>query len=113
MDVTLLVCVEAFLPKHLFRKHPAEDQSTNCSCLCKSTKVFDLASRKGRTAIGSGAVGGIGLAVAHAYAETGANVILWYDSNKDADDWAKEIEAEHGVKRPSTSLHPAKPFLNE
>ncbi|UPK94352.1 hypothetical protein LCI18_005287 [Fusarium solani-melongenae] len=64
----------------------------------KSDKVMPLFSLKGRTAIVSGAGAGIGLAVAHAYAEAGANVAIWYNSNKQALDEAKKIEKEYGVK---------------
>jgi phosphoglycerate dehydrogenase-like enzyme len=68
------------------------------SAASSKTKVFDLFSLKGRTAIVSGAGAGIGLGVAHGYAEAGANVIIWYNSNAKAIERAKEIEAEYGVK---------------
>ncbi len=61
-------------------------------------RVLSLFSLKGRTAIVSGAGAGIGLAVAHALAEAGANVAIWYNSNKKAIDEAKNIEKEYGVK---------------
>ncbi|PQE23757.1 L-xylulose reductase protein [Rutstroemia sp. NJR-2017a BBW] len=54
-------------------------------------------SLKGRTAIVSGAGAGIGLAVAHALAEAGANVAIWYNSNKKALEEAEKIEKEYGV----------------
>lgn len=57
-----------------------------------------LFSLKGKTAIVSGAAAGIGLIVAQAYAECGANVALWYHSNKAAIDRAAEIEKKYGVK---------------
>jgi hypothetical protein len=60
--------------------------------------VLPLFSLKGRTAIVSGAGAGIGLAVAHALAEAGANVAIWYNSNKKALKEAEKIEAEYGVK---------------
>lgn len=60
--------------------------------------VMPLFSLKGRTAIVSGAGAGIGLAVAHALAEAGANVAIWYNSNKKALDEAAAIEAKFGVK---------------
>ena len=41
---------------------------------------------------------GIGLAIAHAFAEAGANVAIWYNSNKKAIEKAAEIEKEFGVK---------------
>jgi NAD(P)-dependent dehydrogenase (short-subunit alcohol dehydrogenase family) len=55
-------------------------------------------SLKGRTAIVSGAGAGIGLAVAQALAEAGANVAIWYNSNKKAVIEAEKIEKEYGVK---------------
>jgi sorbose reductase len=62
------------------------------------TRVMPLFSLKGRTAIVSGAGAGIGLAVAQAFAEAGANVILWYYTNEHAVERAAEIEKEYGVK---------------
>ncbi len=61
-------------------------------------KVLPLFSNKGKTAIVSGAGAGIGLAVAQALAESGANVAIWYNSNKKALERAKDIEKEYGVK---------------
>jgi sorbose reductase len=61
-------------------------------------RVLPLFSLKGRTAIVSGAGAGIGLEVAHALAEAGANVAIWYNSNKKAIEKAKEIEEKYGVK---------------
>lgn len=60
--------------------------------------VLPLFSLKGKTAIISGAGAGIGLAVAQAFAEAGANVAIWYNTNKKALDRAEEIEKEYGVK---------------
>ena len=42
--------------------------------------VFDQFKLTNRVAVVSGAADGIGLAVAEAYAEAGANVALWYNS---------------------------------
>ncbi|KAI1477949.1 sorbitol utilization protein SOU2 [Daldinia eschscholtzii] len=64
----------------------------------KSKSVFDLFSLKGKTAIVSGAGAGIGLAVAQAFAEAGANVAIWYNSNKKALEEADSIEKTYGVK---------------
>ena len=64
----------------------------------KTEKVLPLFSNKGKTAIVSGAGAGIGLAVAQALAESGANVAIWYNSNKKALERAKEIEQNYGVK---------------
>lgn len=60
--------------------------------------ILSLFSLKGKTAIISGAGAGIGLAVAQAYAEAGANVAIWYNSNKAAIDRANEIEEKYNVK---------------
>lgn len=62
-----------------------------------TSKVLPMFSLKGRTAIVSGAGAGIGLAVAHALAEAGANVAIWYNSNKKAIQEAEKIEKEYGV----------------
>jgi sorbose reductase len=61
-------------------------------------RVMPLFSLKGRTAIVSGAGAGIGLAVAQGLAEAGANVAIWYNSNKKALDRAKEIAETYKVK---------------
>ena len=64
----------------------------------KTEKVLPLFSNKGKTAIVSGAGAGIGLAVAQALAESGANVAIWYNTNKKALDRAADIEKDYGVK---------------
>ena len=61
-------------------------------------RVIPLFSLKGRTAIVSGAGAGIGLAVAQALAEAGANVAIWYNSNKQAVTEAENIATTYGVK---------------
>lgn len=61
-------------------------------------RVMPLFSLKGRTAIVSGAGAGIGLAVAQGLAEAGANVAIWYNSNKQALAEAEKIETTYGVK---------------
>jgi sorbose reductase len=60
--------------------------------------VLQLFSLKGRTAIVSGAAAGIGLVIAETFAEAGANVAIWYNSNKIAVERAAEIEKNYGVK---------------
>lgn len=62
------------------------------------SRVLPLFSLKGRTAIVSGAGAGIGLGVAQALAEAGANVAIWYNSNKQALVEAENIEKTYGVK---------------
>jgi len=64
----------------------------------KTNRVLPLFSLKGKTAIVSGAGAGIGYAVAQGFAEAGANVAIWYNSNKKAIDAAATIEKEFGVK---------------
>ncbi|KAK6358503.1 hypothetical protein TWF730_007835 [Orbilia blumenaviensis] len=53
--------------------------------------VFSLLSLKGRTAVVTGAAKGIGYAVVEAFAEAGANVALWYNSNEEAVERAKKV----------------------
>jgi sorbose reductase len=64
----------------------------------KTDRVLPLFSLKGKTAIVSGAGAGIGLQVAQGFAEAGANVAIWYNSNKKALDRAAEIEKSFCVK---------------
>ncbi|GAB1314923.1 Sorbose reductase sou1 [Madurella fahalii] len=65
----------------------------------QSNRVMPLFSLKGKTAIVSGASSGIGLAVAQALAEAGANVAVWYNRKRDeAEAAASEIEKDNGVK---------------
>jgi len=64
----------------------------------KSESVKELFSMKGKFAIITGAGQGIGLEVAKAFAEQGANVAIWYNSNKAAVTRAEEIEKQYGVR---------------
>lgn len=64
----------------------------------KSKSVHTLFSLKGRVAIISGGDRGIGLNVAEALAEAGADVAIWFNSNMKAHDRAKDIEKRYGVK---------------
>ncbi len=72
--------------------------SQNNTTAPKADRVLPLFSLKGKTAIVSGAGAGIGLAVAQGFAEAGADVAIWYNSNKKALDRAAEIEKTYGVK---------------
>jgi len=45
---------------------------------------------------------GIGLQIAYAFAEAGADVAIWYNGNKKAIERAAEIEKTYGVKCMST-----------
>lgn len=59
--------------------------------------VLDMFSLKGKVASVTGSSTGIGLAVAKAYAQAGADVAIWYNSTP-ADDKAEAIAKEYGVR---------------
>ncbi|KAF7558053.1 hypothetical protein G7046_g5912 [Stylonectria norvegica] len=59
--------------------------------------VMPLFNMRGRTAIVTGAGAGIGLAVARGLAEAGANVAIWYNTNDQAKEEAKNIAEQFGV----------------
>ncbi|KAF8470835.1 hypothetical protein BDZ91DRAFT_551836 [Kalaharituber pfeilii] len=60
--------------------------------------VLPLFSLKGKTAIVTGGDAGIGYAVADCFAEAGADVIIWYNSNSKAEAAAQGIAERWGVK---------------
>lgn len=60
--------------------------------------ILDLFSLKGKFASVTGASGGIGLAVAESFAQAGADVALWYNSNPAVVEKAEQIAKENGVK---------------
>ncbi|KAF3920189.1 hypothetical protein AA313_de0205142 [Arthrobotrys entomopaga] len=64
----------------------------------QGTSVKELFDLSGRFAIITGAGQGIGLDIAHAFAEQGANVAIWFNSNNEAIKRAEEISAKYGVK---------------
>ncbi|KAI8673191.1 Oxidoreductase [Fusarium keratoplasticum] len=55
-------------------------------------------SLENKTAIVSGGGAGIGLAVAHAFAEMGANVAIWYSTNKTARATADALASKYNIK---------------
>ena len=62
------------------------------------SNVLQQFSLKDRVCAITGASGGIGSAVAEAYAEAGANLALWYHSNPAAVELAAKLAKEHCVK---------------
>lgn len=60
--------------------------------------VLPLFSLKGKTAIVSGGGVGIGYAVAECFAEAGADVIIWYNTNAKAHEAAESIANKWGVR---------------
>ncbi|KAJ5314547.1 uncharacterized protein N7443_001431 [Penicillium atrosanguineum] len=62
------------------------------------SSVMEMFSLKGKTAVVTGAASGIGLSVAHALAEAGADVAIWYNTNKKAIEEATQIEEKYGVQ---------------
>lgn len=60
--------------------------------------IWQRFSLKGKTAIVTGGAAGIGWSVAQVLAEMGANVVIWYNTNKEGPNRAKEIEQKYGVK---------------
>ncbi|KGU29168.1 sorbose reductase SOU1 [Candida albicans Ca529L] len=61
------------------------------------SNVLDLFSLKGKVASVTGSSGGIGWAVAEAFAQAGADVAIWYNS-KPADAKAEYLTEKYGVK---------------
>lgn len=59
--------------------------------------VMDYFSLKGKVALITGSLKGIGWAVAEAFAQAGADVAIWYNSHP-ADTKAKELEEKYGVR---------------
>jgi hypothetical protein len=105
-NITIMVRKPATAPiVELAKKEAPEDSSMKKGLFQedntvppKEESVLPLFSLKNKTAIVSGSGAGIGLAVVKAFAEAGANVAIWYHSNKDALDRAAEIEKTYGVK---------------
>ncbi|KAK7740499.1 hypothetical protein SLS53_005342 [Cytospora paraplurivora] len=62
------------------------------------TSVFEQFKMTGRVAVVTGAAEGIGFAVAEAFAEAGANVALWYNSNDAAIKKGEALAKQFGVQ---------------
>ncbi|EDK41368.1 hypothetical protein PGUG_05466 [Meyerozyma guilliermondii ATCC 6260] len=62
-----------------------------------SNNVMTLFSLKGKVASVTGSSGGIGYAVAEAYAQAGADVAIWYNS-KPSDEKAEHLAKTYGIK---------------
>jgi sorbose reductase len=66
---------------------------------CNSSGIFSLFSLKGKTAIVSGGISGIGLAIVEVLADVGANVAILYHKNREeAIESARTIGQWSGVK---------------
>lgn len=63
----------------------------------KISNVMDLFSLKGKVASVTGSSGGIGWAVAEAFAQAGADVAIWYNS-KPAEEKAEYLTKTYGVR---------------
>lgn len=61
-----------------------------------SSNVFNLFSLKGKVASITGSSAGIGLAVAEAYAQAGADIAIWYNSTP-ADDIAERLSKTYKI----------------
>jgi sorbose reductase len=74
------------------------DPSSSNSHARKTHRILPLFNLTNKTAIVSGAAAGIGLEVASALAEAGANVALLYHSNTGAIMASQIITEQYGVK---------------
>lgn len=66
--------------------------------IIEAAPIWKRFSLFGKTAIISGSGGGIGFAVAIAYAEMGANVVIWYNKNNAAIEKAKDLSDKYNVQ---------------
>lgn len=60
--------------------------------------VLQQFQMKGKVVVVTGAADGIGLAVAEGFAEAGADVAMWYNSNDAAVERARGFEEMHNVR---------------
>ena len=74
-----------------------------------SDQVFEQFKLTNKTVVVNGAADGIGLAVAEAVAEAGANVAMWYNSNDAAVGRAKDIAEKWKVKTKTYKVNVSKP----
>lgn len=63
-----------------------------------SDSIMEMFSLKGRVAVVCGSASGIGLAACEAFAEAGADVAMWYNSNDAAVARAAELAKRYGVR---------------
>ncbi|ROW04629.1 hypothetical protein VPNG_07396 [Cytospora leucostoma] len=73
------------------------------------TSVFEQFKMTGRVAIVTGAAEGIGFAVAEAFAEAGANVALWYNTNDAAIKKGEALAEQFGVQARSYKVDVSDP----
>lgn len=71
--------------------------------------VLQQFSMRDRVVVVTGGADGIGLAVAEAMAEAGANVALWFNSNKAAIDRAEELSKAHNIKAKAYQVEVSQP----
>jgi|SRR6478609_7365157 len=68
-------------------------------------------SLQGKTAIITGAAAGIGLSIAEAYAEVGANIAIWYRTSSKAEERAEEISKKYNVSGRAFATFPPKVYF--
>ncbi|KAJ5670462.1 uncharacterized protein N7477_005825 [Penicillium maclennaniae] len=73
------------------------------------SNVMDQFHMTGKVVVVTGAADGIGLAVTEAMAEAGANVVLWYNSNKAAVEKSQNLAKTHNVKSAAYQVDVSEP----
>ncbi|KAJ6113498.1 short-chain dehydrogenase [Penicillium sp. IBT 18751x] len=74
-----------------------------------SSNVMEQFRMAGKVVVVTGAADGIGLAVTEAMAEAGANVVLWYNSNKAAVEKSQNLAKTHNVKSAAYQVDVSEP----